>query len=145
MTGSIYTWGFGPEAPKKPGFVWLLGIMQRFRIDTTIDLRRPSSQLANPPDPHAVAKLYEHARAGHRILLVCSHADPRRCHRHALLALPIAQDAANYARARAASPGALPIAPIEVWHVMDGMLVDPIELQRAIEEKRQPKGKKWRR
>jgi hypothetical protein len=136
MTGIVYT--------ASTGVTSLLDVMNRFRIDTVVDLRRPSSGLSDPPDPNAVSRLYEHARAGHRILLVCSHPEPRRCHRHAALALPIAQDAANYARARKLSPMALPIAPIEVRHVLANLLVDPTEYEAAIEEKRQPKGKRWR-
>jgi hypothetical protein len=144
VTGAIYTWG---PLSARDMLVWspILEVMNRFKVDTVVDLRRPSSQLANPPDPNAIGKLYADARAGHRILLVCSHTEPRRCHRHAAIALPLAQDAANYAAARQLSPGALPIAPIEIWHVLGDRLVDPLEYEAATLEGREPKGKRWRR
>ena len=130
--GAIYTWGFNAkDARRTPGFIGVFIIMARLRIDTVIDIRRPASGLAKGAvDPHAAGAIYAHARAGHRILLVCSHPDPGKCHRHAEIALPIAQDAARYAAARAASSEALPIATILVRHVLtDGKLVDPLELE----------------
>jgi hypothetical protein len=143
--GAIYTWGLGPDHEKKPGFVWLLGIMNRFQLDTVVDLRRASSGLAKDPDPNAVGALYALARGGRRILLVCSHPDPRHCHRHAALALPIAQDAVNYAAARKRGPlMALPISPIDVKHVIGDLLVDPVEYEEAVTKRRKPKGKRWR-
>ena len=64
-----------------------------------IDLAPPVEPApAGALDPNSVIELYGRARAGLRVLLVCSHAEPRRCHRHEALALPIAQDAANYAQ-----------------------------------------------
>jgi hypothetical protein len=125
-TGAVYTWGFGSMETRPD----LLAVMNRYRIDTVIDLRRSASGLSKGAvDPHAAGALYAHARAGHRLLLVCNHPDPRRCHRHAEIALPIAQDAARYAAARVASPDALPITPILVRHIVDRKLVDPVELE----------------
>jgi hypothetical protein len=140
MTGIIYTWGRG----LKPQPEFAAEMARRLRFDTAIDLTRPSSQLSDPPDLDAVGQLYAQARAGHRILLVCSHAEPRRCHRHAALALPIAQDAANYALARKQSKLALPVQPIDVKHVLGDILVDPLEYEAAVAAGRKPKGKKWR-
>jgi hypothetical protein len=127
--GAIYTWGLDSAAGLRGET--LLAVMNRLRIDTVIDLRRPASGLTKGAvDPHAAGALYAHARSGHRILLVCSHPDPLKCHRHAEIALPIAQDAARYAAARAVSSEALPIAPILVRHVLPGgRLVDPLALE----------------
>ena len=143
MTGAIYTWGLHLAAGLHGEE--LLRILERFKLDTVIDLRRPSSQLsAGALDPNSVAELYARARAGHRVLLVCSHAEPRRCHRHEALALPIAQDAANYAQARKESKLALPVQPIDVKHVLGDLLVDPLEYEAAVATGRKPKGKKWK-
>lgn len=141
MTGAIYTWGLQLAAGLRGEE--LLRIMERFKLDTVIDLRRAAG-LGRPIEPDAVGRLYSQAREGRRILLVCSHAEPRRCHRHAELALPIAQDAANYARARRESKIALPVRPIDVKHVLGDLLVDPLEYEEAVAAGRNPKGKKWR-
>ncbi|HXJ49634.1 MAG TPA: hypothetical protein VNF91_10745 [Candidatus Acidoferrum sp.] len=127
--GAIYTYGLDSAAGLHGEA--LLSVLKRLNVDTVIDLRRPASGLAKGAvDPHAASSLYAGARSGRRILLVCSHPDPLKCHRHAEIALPIAQDAARYAAARAASSEALPIASILIRHVLpDGRLVDPVELE----------------
>lgn len=141
--GAIYTWGMGLAAG--PRAEALLALMDLFKLDTVIDVRRASSGLGQDPDPNDVGAFYAQARAGRRLLLVCSHAEPRNCHRHAQLALPIAQDARSYAAARKLGPlMALPIAPIEVLHVLGDLLVDPVEYQEALDAGRKPKGKRWR-
>lgn len=155
MTGGIWTWGYQGATTAD-----LLELCRKLRITAVVDCRRkpmsrvpgfggnqlktlfdegqpgrptvyvqrgdvlggtPASMqtadgLPPPVAPGELARLRVEAERGGRMLLICQEHAPGECHRHHTVALPLAR------------------AGVTVRHVFEGELIDPIELQRALDD-----------
>ena len=97
------------------------------------DMGGVSASMTMPADgPPALAdRVFEdlHLEAcvrGARLLLICAEHAPGDCHRHMTIALPLAKMARD-------RPGWWP-AEVPIRHVFEGTLIDPLELQRSIDD-----------
>ncbi len=68
----------------------------------------------------------EAVHRGARLLLICAEHAPGDCHRHMTIALPLAKMALE-------RPWWWPVE-VEIRHVFEGTLIDPLELQRSIDD-----------
>jgi len=92
----------------------------------------PGTEIPDPPPPvsdAALETLHEAACVrGERLLLICAEKAPAECHRHMTIGLPLARKAA-------ADSAWWPIE-VEIRHVYENELIEPIELQASIDEDR---------
>lgn len=165
MTGAIYCWGYGGKRPsdllrvvhrlrithvldcrrrprsRVPGWnagsvtaalaVGAPGVTYLLRGED-LGGYPPGTEIPDPPPPvsdDALETLQQAACVrGERLLLVCAEKVPAECHRHMTIGLPLARKAA-------ADPAWWPIE-VEIRHVYEGTLIEPMELQASIDEER---------
>jgi hypothetical protein len=130
MTGAIYTYGSPRQDGGSAWFLW-----RKLRISLVVDIRWPDAPTRE------IGHLYALARGGERILILDKKPDPAKTWRHQAVMLPLARDQERYAQSAMTQI----IGRIELAHVVGDLLIEPLELQRAIETKTKPVGKKWMR
>ena len=92
----------------------------------------PGTEIPDEPPPvsdAALESLHDAACVrGERLLLICAEKAPAECHRHMTIGLPLARKAA-------ADPVWWPVE-VEIRHVFEEELIEPMELQASIDEDR---------